>query len=146
MPPIGRRNDDNDVDASIDERIIARLHGFQQQFDVDVLNALKRICQNRLQTGTSTSFDVVDADLQLFLRYGYCSFICIISRLTKYFNGEHHIEEIMYIENVSRSMLHRIIDTFSHVLVSFERQDNLLCCAKVFRSTHRNCLSSMNSI
>jgi hypothetical protein len=67
MPPIGRANDDDSMDMveNVDDRIIARLHGLQ--YDADVLRKLEEICQNRLQTGIM--FDIIDADLQLFLRF-----------------------------------------------------------------------------
>ena len=45
-------------------------------------------------------------DLQLF------------ARLYPYFNGEHHLEEIMYYENLRRSQLLTLMDKFKDVLIT----------------------------
>ena len=39
-------------------------------------------------------------------------------RLCPYFRGEHHIEEIMFRESVSRAVVDSIVSTFSRVLVT----------------------------
>jgi hypothetical protein len=44
-------------------------------------------------------------DLQLFMR------------LFQYFDGQHHLEEIMFFENLRRSHLLTLIDKFKDVLV-----------------------------
>ena len=38
-------------------------------------------------------------------------------RLFPYFNGNHHIEEIMYFENLRRSQLLTLLDKFRDVLM-----------------------------
>ena len=48
--------------------------------------------------------------------YNYILTLCI--RLCRYFHGSHHLEEIMLIENMSRSQLLTLIDKFSEVLVT----------------------------
>ncbi|XP_064611275.1 GATOR1 complex protein NPRL3-like [Liolophura sinensis] len=50
-------------------------------------------------------------DLKLFLR------------LRPYFNGKHHLEEIMYYENVRRSQLLTLLDKFRGVLITCSHQD-----------------------
>ncbi|KAM3957819.1 LOW QUALITY PROTEIN: GATOR complex protein Nprl3 [Aphomia sociella] len=40
-----------------------------------------------------------------------------------YFRGEQHLEEIMFMENVSRSQLLQLLDKFKDVLVTFETED-----------------------
>ena len=45
-------------------------------------------------------------DLQLF------------ARLYPYFSGKHHLEEIMYYENLRRSQLLTLIDKFKDVLIT----------------------------
>ena len=44
-------------------------------------------------------------------------------RLCPYMRGMHHLEEIMYYENVSRSQLHTLLDKFKDVLVTCRHQD-----------------------
>ena len=43
--------------------------------------------------------------------------------LSKYFRGEHHLENIMYYENVPRSRLLIIIDKFRSILVTVQHED-----------------------
>ncbi|RVE45185.1 hypothetical protein evm_010157 [Chilo suppressalis] len=40
-----------------------------------------------------------------------------------YFRGEQHLEEIMFMENVSRSQLIQLLDKFKDVLITFETED-----------------------
>ncbi|KAH9630527.1 hypothetical protein HF086_018443 [Spodoptera exigua] len=40
-----------------------------------------------------------------------------------YFRGEQHLEEIMFMENVSRSQLMQLLDKFKDVLITFETED-----------------------
>ena len=40
--------------------------------------------------------------------------------MSKYFRGEHHLEEMMYHENCPRSVLLQLIDKFRLVLVKHE--------------------------
>ncbi|XP_070581227.1 GATOR1 complex protein NPRL3-like [Ptychodera flava] len=52
-----------------------------------------------------------DDDLKLF------------DRLCPYFRGKHHLEEIMYYENLSRSQLITLLDKFRDVLITCSHQD-----------------------
>ncbi|KAF5303153.1 hypothetical protein FQR65_LT08316 [Abscondita terminalis] len=52
-------------------------------------------------------------DLQLFAR------LC----RNGYFRGDHHIEEIMYLENLRRSQLLQLLDKFRDVLITYETED-----------------------
>ena len=45
-------------------------------------------------------------------------------RLCKYFDGQHHLEEIMYYENIPRSQLLILLDKFRSVLVTCQHQDS----------------------
>ncbi|KAJ8317878.1 hypothetical protein KUTeg_002969 [Tegillarca granosa] len=47
----------------------------------------------------------------------------LFGRLCPYFNGRHHIEEIMYYENLHRSQLVTVIDKFREVLQICQYQD-----------------------
>lgn len=51
--------------------------------------------------------------------------IILLGRLCRlgYFNGEHHLEEIMYLENIRRSQLLQILDKFRNVLITSENED-----------------------
>lgn len=53
--------------------------------------------------------------LLLIEEFYYCS--------TGYFRGEQHLEEIMFMENVSRSQLMQLLDKFKDVLITFETED-----------------------
>ena len=44
-------------------------------------------------------------------------------RFSKYWRGEHHIEEMMYLENCSRYELLQVLDKFSAILVKHEHED-----------------------
>ena len=49
----------------------------------------------------------------------------LLDRLCRlgYFNGGHHLEEIMYFENIRRSQLLQILDKFRDVLITCECED-----------------------
>jgi len=49
--------------------------------------------------------------------------IKMFSRLSKYFTGDFHFEEIMYRENVRRSQLMLLLDKFRDVLITVEKED-----------------------
>lgn len=40
-----------------------------------------------------------------------------------YFKSEHHLEEIMYFENLRRSQLLQLLDKFREVLIIYETED-----------------------
>lgn len=40
-----------------------------------------------------------------------------------YFDGGHHIEEIMYLENLRRSQVLQLLDKFRHILITSEHED-----------------------
>ena len=44
-------------------------------------------------------------------------------RFSKYWRGEHHLEEIMYHENCTRNELLQCIDKFSSLIVKYEHED-----------------------
>lgn len=48
----------------------------------------------------------------------------LFARLSQYFHGNHHLEEIMLIENIARSQLLTLIDKFSEVLVTCSLSQN----------------------
>lgn len=43
--------------------------------------------------------------------------------ISGYFKGEHHLEEIMYFENLRRSQLLQLLDKFRDVLIIYETED-----------------------
>ncbi|GBP48723.1 GATOR complex protein NPRL3 [Eumeta japonica] len=51
--------------------------------------------------------------------------LLLLAQLHKkgYFQGEHHLEEIMFMENVSRSQLMQLLDKFREVLITVETED-----------------------
>lgn len=44
-------------------------------------------------------------------------------RLLPYFRGDHHLEEIMYYENLHRSELMALLDKFRSVLITCQYED-----------------------
>ena len=50
------------------------------------------------------------------------------TRVCAYFNGNHHLEEIMYCENIRRSQLLATLDKFRDVLVTCQHEDPGTCC------------------
>lgn len=52
----------------------------------------------------------------------------LLMRLLKqgYLSGEHHIEEIMYLENIRRSELLKLLDKFKDILVVVEMEDPII--------------------
>ncbi|CAG9770183.1 unnamed protein product [Ceutorhynchus assimilis] len=52
-------------------------------------------------------------DLKLFAR------LC----RKRYFEGTHHVEEIMYLENLRRSQLTQLLDKFRDVLITYDSED-----------------------
>ncbi|XP_065653440.1 GATOR1 complex protein NPRL3-like [Hydra vulgaris] len=46
--------------------------------------------------------------------------------MSKYFRGEHHLEDIMYYENVPRSKLLTLIDKFRSMLLTVDHEDSAL--------------------
>ncbi|CAG9583291.1 unnamed protein product [Danaus chrysippus] len=51
--------------------------------------------------------------------------LLLLAQLHKkgYFRGEQHLEEIMFMENVTRSQLMQLLDKFKDVLITFETED-----------------------
>uniref|UniRef100_A0A914WBV3 GATOR complex protein NPRL3 n=1 Tax=Plectus sambesii TaxID=2011161 RepID=A0A914WBV3_9BILA len=87
----------------------------ESKLDAAVVESLSDICHMKRDAVTP---EALYEDLQFFLR------------LTKYFDGEHHIEDIMYSENCNRSSLLRILDAFEAVLVTSIRQDSFSCAIR----------------
>lgn len=48
----------------------------------------------------------------------------LFARLCPYFNGNRHLEDIMYYENVRRSQLLALIDKFREVLITCQYEDS----------------------
>lgn len=53
-----------------------------------------------------------------------------------YFKGEHHLEEIMYFENLRRSQLLQLLDKFREVLIIYETEDPVI--SLLFQPEDRN--------
>lgn len=49
--------------------------------------------------------------------------IALFSRLQWHFDGKHHLEEIMYLENVRRSQLLQLIDKFRGMIITRQSED-----------------------
>lgn len=50
----------------------------------------------------------------------------LFARLLHYFRGHHHLEEIMYNENLRRSQLKTLFDKFRSVLVITNHEDPII--------------------
>lgn len=53
----------------------------------------------------------------------------------EYFQGNHHIEEIMYLENLRRSQLLQLLDKFRDVLITYESEDPAIAMFSCSAST-----------
>ncbi|XP_076667508.1 GATOR complex protein Nprl3 [Andrena cerasifolii] len=69
--------------------------------------------ENGIYNYQSEEYDIPSDDRKLLDR---------LCRL-RYFNGGHHLEEIMYFENIRRSQLLQILDKFRDVLITCECED-----------------------
>ncbi|GLV44413.1 Nitrogen permease regulator-like 3 [Carabus blaptoides fortunei] len=51
--------------------------------------------------------------------------LTLLARLCRkgYFQGDHHIEEIMYLENLRRSQILQLLDKFRDILITYETED-----------------------
>ena len=47
----------------------------------------------------------------------------LFAKLCPYFNGKHHLEEMMFYENLSRSQLLALLDKFKEVLILCQHED-----------------------
>ncbi|XP_038069233.1 GATOR complex protein NPRL3-like [Patiria miniata] len=56
----------------------------------------------------------------------------LFARLCPYFRGRHHLEEIMYYENVNRSQVYMLLEKFKQVLVVCTHQDAATVAYKEF--------------
>ena len=84
--------------------------GAMEENRIEILKELglnKAECECILKIAASNNFD----DLRLFVR------------LCPYFNGRHHLEDIMYYANVRRSALLALIDKFRDVLYTVQYED-----------------------
>ena len=52
----------------------------------------------------------------------------LFTRLCPYFDGNHHVEEIMFYENVRRSQLLTLLDKFRDVLITCQHEDPCTSC------------------
>lgn len=84
--------------------------------------------QHHLRGAEKRIFEYLSRDEQLSL-VRICSYhvehedVLFFLKLSKYFRGEHHLENIMYYENVPRSRLLIIIDKFRSILVTVQHED-----------------------
>ena len=60
----------------------------------------------------------LDCNAAFVIEMEACKACILFCRLLKYFNGCHHLEDIMLLENLPRSKLLTLIDKFSNVLVT----------------------------
>ncbi|XP_066598005.1 GATOR complex protein NPRL3 [Prorops nasuta] len=68
---------------------------------------------DRIYDYQSENFDIPSDDIILLDK------LCRLG----YFNGGHHLEEIMYLENIRRSQLLQILDKFRDILITCECED-----------------------
>lgn len=94
--------DDTDESINDDEKIRELLNSFDQ-CDREAI----------LKVPASANFE----DLNLMVRLWQSG----------YFKGEHHLEEIMFYENLRRSQLLQLLDKFRDVLILYETEDPASC-------------------
>ncbi|KAG5680283.1 hypothetical protein PVAND_009801 [Polypedilum vanderplanki] len=95
-------NDDSMNSLDDDEKIKELLNSFDE-------------CDRQaiLKVPASSNFE----DLNLMVRL----------KQSGYFQGEHHLEEIMFYENLRRSQLLQLLDKFRDVLILYETEDAASC-------------------
>lgn len=95
-------NDDSMASMDEDEKIKELLNSFDE-------------CDRQaiLKVPASSNFE----DLNLMVRL----------KQSGYFQGEHHLEEIMFYENLRRSQLLQLLDKFRDVLILYETEDPASC-------------------
>jgi len=105
--PISERSDDSDVTV-IDDFAKNTIESPCKDNAEDILSNLSADEKDAiLSVPASDNLE----NLQLFVD------------LAKYFDGNHHIEEIMYHENIGRSELVQLIDKFRTILIKHEHED-----------------------
>lgn len=62
--------------------------------------------------------------------------LALFARLCRHFRGHHHLEEIMYLENVRRSQLLQLIDKFRDVLLTCQAEDPAIATFSHSRKLH----------
>lgn len=54
--------------------------------------------------------------------------LALFCRLFPYFNGRHHVEEMMHAENLTRLQVHRLLEQFAGVLTTCSKTDHISNC------------------
>lgn len=97
--------DENETfDSPMDNSSMSEQNAETPQLDKTATSVLKKL---------PAELRDMDEDLRLFLR------------LCKYFNGEHHFEDVMYWENLRRSDLVKMMAKFQSVLATCQHEDKL---------------------
>lgn len=84
---------------------------------------------NNVMSNAEEMFHILDEDEQMAFMHIPSSSdpddFRLLMRLLKqgYLSGVNHIEEIMYLENIRRSELLKLLDKFKDVLVTVEMED-----------------------
>ena len=108
-------------------RLIEELPEYESMIEVDDnSSSLLEIPNGTASKAKSDVPSDKTGDMYLYKSDAYPSDdIILLERLCRlgYFNGEHHLEEIMYLENIRRSQLLKILDKFRDVLITSENED-----------------------
>lgn len=96
--------DENDESVAMDDD--EKIRQLLNSFDESDREAIKKV-------PASSNFE----DLNLMVRLWQSG----------YFKGEHHLEEIMFYENLRRSQLLQLLDKFRDVLILYETEDPASC-------------------
>ena len=97
-----------------------------------VLNKRKGFIKLALRNGASLVPTFVFGETKLYQQSSILSVttdlpaLTQFARFSKYWTGEHHIEEMMYHENCSRYELLQCLDKFSSILVKHEHEDPVI--------------------
>lgn len=88
-----------------------QLDSSEDQIDPDLEEDLKGLTQGEKRSVLQVPAASNPEDLKLF------------TKLTPYFRGNHHLEEVMYYENLRRPQLLTLLDKFRDVLFSCQHED-----------------------
>jgi len=107
MVPMAKKELESDID--VDDTILT----FQDRFHLKGTekHSFDSFSKEEQLSVIKISYSVEKEDMSFFLT------------MSKYFRGEHHLENIMYYENVVRSKLLIIIDKFRSILITLQHED-----------------------
>ena len=115
-------------------RFLYQLHTYILFLPLKTNDNLKNLNSDFLSVSLNQTFDDLSAlpiSCQLVLQPVVSSVnledIKLFCKLFKYFNGNYHLEDIMYQQNISRRTLSIFLEKFQPILLTIQRSDETTC-------------------